>query len=263
MNNNENTTKENCSLQNQKQVFQEPNKSMIEFFMERVWTDQDFDDKCAYLKRMMPFERFTQEQKDFIFKSIEIAKLDGYYRAFVYKGHECFVELDDLGRWRIYVEIKQGEKVPEFSEYDSFGECGYSHVTSLKGFHLALWNYSSWIGLDDFIGVNLFSTMYWIQFFRRDTDFSTMRRKEKKKPMRVIRIESMVKLCMHLCDCLVKYNDNSIEIQTNNNFDSVISSLSYIKNIASDYSKKKDFASLNEITSILRKTIEQVGEING
>lgn len=233
---------------------------MLDWKTDNVWTDKEFDERVeSFIK--YDLKRFSEEQKQFIIKSFVKTKADGYFRSFVYRDHNCFVEFDDIGKWRIYVELKQNDAIPIDHDIDSYN---YNHTFLLKGFNLLLWDYNSYIGLDDFIGVALFSSSSWEDYFQRQPDWlMTNINTKKKKPKRLISINSMVKLCQHLVDCLVSYNENSIEKSAYLISENCLSNIHFLKNRIMNLRDKNKIFVLEILSRMLDSVIEKAGDFNG
>ena len=158
---NQTATKKLCSLQIQRQIEINDNYSMEnsdEMFVNFM-TEEELDNN---IKRVLESVRLLDHQRRKVRRFFEYIKKTGWFQRFEYRGYQCAVEFDDLGRWRVFVQARKGEhNTPLYDHNCNCNCCGYfmdsSSRFSLKGFPLGLWDYSDKIGLDDFIGLPTFS----------------------------------------------------------------------------------------------------------
>lgn len=206
---NETTTKKLCSLQIQRQIEINHNYSMEnsdEMFVNFM-TEEELDDK---IRRVLESVRLLDHQKRKVRRYFEHLKKTGWFQRFEYKGYQCAVEFDDLGRWRIFVQPKKGEYgSPLYDHNCNCNCCGYfmdsSSRFSLKGFHLGLWDYTDKIGLDDFIGLPTLTNTEWeFDYFlwkKRNRD----RKFADRIACQLVDINFAIKMNKKLVDCWISY----------------------------------------------------------
>ena len=202
------TTKKLCSLQIQRQISINENYDMDsnEMFVDFL-TEEELDQK---IKHVIESNRFLEYQKRKIRRFFQHVKKTGWFQRFEYKGYQCAVEFDDLGRWRVFFMPKQGEHRSPLFDHDCNCDCCCYYMNnssrfSLDGYPLGLWDYGEKIGLDDFIGLPTFSESEWqFDFFLwkkrfRDKNFAD------KIGNRLVDIQYAIKLNRKLVDCWIRY----------------------------------------------------------
>lgn len=182
-------------------------------------TKKEWNDKVKFLTNFKYHLRdITQEQKDLIIKTI--VKFEEYRKGywFKYRNHDCHVVLDDYGKWRIFTKPLPTEAMPYDIDDNYYGDYCYHNDSSfgLDKFPLRLWNYGDKIGLDDFIGVNVLSSYSWEDYFRMDSEYCTkMRYSGKvKSRIKILKRESMVKVCKYMVDCIINYQRDNRFVNT-------------------------------------------------
>ena len=202
------TTKKLCSLQIQRQKDVNDNYSMDntnEMYVNFL-TEEELDET---INRILDSKRFLDYQKRKIAGFFKHIKETGWFQRFEYKGYECAVEFDDLGRWRIFFVPKQGEHRSPLYDHECSCNC-YCYMTSssrfsLSGFPLGLWDYSDKIGLDDFIGLPTFAESEW-QF-----DFFLWKKRWRNRKfadrisVKLVDINYAIKMNKKLVDCWIRY----------------------------------------------------------
>lgn len=197
----ENTTKENCRLQIQRQIELNETLGMDNKIDEEMYvnamTEEEFDKKTESLLNLS-FCKWLPYQKEKIKKVIANIKENGWFERFEYRDHKCAIELDDCGKWRIFVKPNKYDFLPFHASNFDFDYCSSSSRFGIPKFRLGLWWYGDKIGLDDFIGVSVFSYTSWQNYFTNDK-FSE--REEKT----ILDKQYMKKLCMELVDRIIDY----------------------------------------------------------
>jgi len=203
------TTKNTCRLQIQRQKTlndtlsmgeENPNEMYVNFL-----TEEELDTK---IRRVLDSKRLFDYQRLKIRRFFDHIKKTGWFSRFNYKGYECAVEFDELGRWRIFFVPKKGEhSSPLHDHVCNCGYCSYwegGNIFGLKGFPLGLWEYSDKIGLDDFIGLPSFSEIEWqFDYFRRKRS----RRKRDYYTDNIFDINYAISMCKRLVECWIKYQN--------------------------------------------------------
>lgn len=200
------TTNEKCRLQIQRQKDLNANISMrkTDEMYVNFLPEEEFNDK---IRRVLDSNSLDDYQRTKIRKYFEHIKETGWFSRFSYLDYQCAVELDELGRWRIFFKPKEGEfPSPLYDHQCDCCYCGYygsgSSRFGIDGFPLGLWDYSDKIGLDDFIGVSTFSESDW-----RYDYFEKRKRFKNEYETKIFDIEYAVKMCKKLVDCWIKYQN--------------------------------------------------------
>lgn len=200
------TTNEKCRLQIQRQKDLNANISMgkkDEMYVNFL-PEEELDTK---IRRVLDSDRLNDYQRTKIRKYFEHLKKTGWFLRFSYLDYQCAVELDSLGRWRIFFKPKNEEvKSPLFDHECNCCYCGYYGSGSCRfgidGFPLGLWDYTDKIGLDDFIGISTLSESEW-----RYDYFEKRKRFKNQYESKIFDIDYAVKMCKRLVDCWIKYQN--------------------------------------------------------
>jgi len=181
------TTKKLCSLQIQRQIEINDKSDMKDEMYLNCLTEEEFDDKSESLLNLS------------FCKWLSI-KENGWFERFDYKDHQCAVELDDSGKWRIYVRPEPTDFLEFHASNFEFDYHTSSARFSVPKFELGVWWYGDKIGLDDFVGMQIFSYISWDRYFGKES-----RKYCDRTEFQIITKEHMKKMCKRLVDAIADY----------------------------------------------------------
>ncbi len=188
------------------------------YFAGEYQTKKEWDDKVKFLTDFKyDLKDITQKQKNLIIKTVKEFEeyRSGYW--FKYREHDCHVVLDDRGKWRIFTKALENEAMPFDVDDGYYGDYCYNDSGfSFDKFPLRLWNYGDKIGLDDFIGVNVLSSYSWNDYFRMDSEYCYKLKwsGKAKSRIKILKRESMIRLCKYLVDCIIDFQKNNRFVNT-------------------------------------------------
>lgn len=225
------TTKELCSLQIQKQMKLNATDNMTKTDMYlNCMTEEEFDEKTESLLNLS-FCKWLPYQKKVMRIIISRIKERGWFERFEYKDRLCAIELDDSGKWRIYVKPHPQDFLEFHSSNFEFDYHTSSSRFGVDNFELGLWWYGDKIGLDDFVGMQIFSYISWEQFFN----------KEKQKycnrtDFQIISKLHMKEMCKRLVDCIEEYQ---VTVEKKKKWMCDICRIQYDNNVSAEQTKKQ------------------------
>jgi hypothetical protein len=224
------TTKDLCSLQIQKQIKLNATENMTNDMYLNCMTEEEFDEKTESLLNLS-FCKWLPYQKRVMKIIISQIKERGWFERFEYKDRLCAIELDDSGKWRIYVKPHP----QDFLEFNASNfEFDYQTSSSrfgVENFELGLWWYGDKIGLDDFVGMQIFSYISWEQFFNKEKQ-KYLKRTECQITSKIY----MKALCKRLVDCIEEYQ---VTVEKKKKWMCSICKIEYDNNVSTEQTKKQ------------------------
>ena len=225
------TTKDLCSLQIQKQIKLNATENMTNTDMYlNCMTEEEFDEKTESLLNLS-FCKWLPYQKKVMKIIISQIKERGWFERFEYKDRLCAIELDDSGKWRIYVKPHPQDFLEFHASNFEFEYQTSSSRFGVENFELGLWWYGDKIGLDDFVGMQIFSYISWEQFFNKEKQ-KYLKRTECQITSKI----HMKALCKRLVDCIEEYQ---VTVEKKKKWMCSICKIEYNNNVNAEQTKKQ------------------------
>ncbi len=245
------TTKNLCSLQIQRQIEINDKSDMKGEMYLNCLTEDEFDEKTESLLNLS-FCKWLPYQKEKMKKVIASIKENGWFERFDYKDHQCAVELDDSGKWRIYVRPEPTDFLEFHASNFEFDYHTSSARFSVPKFELGVWWYGDKIGLDDFVGLQIFSYISWNRYFSKEE-----RKYCDRTEFQILTKEHMKNMCKRLVDAIADYQ---ITIENEKKWMCSICKIEY-NNDTSAEQKKKHHEEFHKVASENVKTGEVFWEV--
>ncbi len=224
------TTKNLCRLHIQKQMELNATNDMTTDMYLNCMTEEEFDKNADTLLNLS-FCKWLPYQKEKMRKVIASIKENGWFERFEYKNRKCAIELDDSGKWRIFVRPNADDFLEFHADNFEFDYHTSSARFSVPKFELGVWWYGDKIGLDDFVGMQIFSYISWERYFNKEKQ-----KFMEKTELQILTRDHMKKMCKRLVDAIEEYQ---ITVEKKKKWMCSICKIEYDNNVSTEQTKKQ------------------------